>query len=133
METDQDIVVTDDHVTVALDIDKAADDMDNIHLRDKEKGDEVGVPVATDKDTSKINWAADVSAEYRLNKTTASEKDLETRSAGGADKAELDLLAIIAIGRAHEFCLGRDQSITPIRAFFVKAGFHFDHFELFCN
>jgi len=89
METDQDIVNTDDHVTVALDIDKAADDMDNIHLRDEEKGDEVGVPVATDKDTSKINWAADVSAEYRLNKTTASEKDLETRSAGSTDQANI--------------------------------------------
>ena len=74
METNPDIVVnTDDHATVALDIDKAADDMDNIDLRDEEG---VGVPVATDTDTSRLNWAADVSAEHRFDKTTASEKDL---------------------------------------------------------
>ena len=89
MEGTQDIIVDiDDNASAVLDVDKAADDIGNIHLLDETLGEEDGPPVATDMDTTSLDWAANVSTEHRLNKTTTElENDLETRSAGGADKA----------------------------------------------
>ena len=68
--------------------DKAADDIGDLKILDEPDGEEDGTPVATGMDTSNIDWAADVSAEHKLNNTvTGLEKDLEIRSAGGAGKA----------------------------------------------